>query len=207
MTILTCALIADGSSDRALIPLIKLLLREHFQSPFEEPQLIQGDRPDLVSRIKDALDKFAIDILFVHRDAENENYRCRESEIQQAVPPGRTDSVICVIPIKMTETWLLTDAIAIRCAVGNPNSEVALPLPKADKLEACQAQDVLFGVLTIASELGAQRRRKFKPEQYRHRVAELTSDLKLLRQIPSFKRFEDALLHCLKKYGESAKQT
>lgn len=203
MKIFTCALIADGSSDRALIPLIKLLLIEHLQTPFEEPQLIQSDKPDLASKIEDALDKFAVDILFIHRDAENEDYQHREAEIHRVVPIEQIDSVVCVVPIKMTETWLLTDPAVIRCAVGNPNSAVALPLPNLAKLEACQAKEVLFQVLTIASEFGAQRRRKFKPEKYRHRVAELTSDLKLLRRIPSFKRFEDALLHCLKKIGES----
>ena len=204
MKILTCALIADGSSDRALIPLIKLLLLAHLQSPFEEPQLIQTEKPDLGSKVEDALNKFAIDILFIHRDAENEDYQHREAEIHRVVPLEKIDSVVCVIPIKMTETWLLTDPVVIRCAVGNPNSAVSLPLPSLGKLEACQAKEVLFQVLTIASEFGAQRRRKFKPEKYRHRVAELTSDLKLLRKIPSFKRFENALLNCLKKLGESA---
>lgn len=204
MTIVTTGLIADGSSDRALIPLIKLLLKEHLLLPFEEPQLIQETKDSLAARVQDALEKYSLDILFIHRDAENETYEHREAEIRRSVPLDKLDSVIFVIPIKMTEAWLLTDPVAIRCAVGNPNSLIQLHLPKAAKVEQCQAKDVLFETLTLACELGAQRRRKFKPEKYRHRVAELISDLNSLRLIPSFKRLEEGLIPCLAKLNKGS---
>ena len=206
MQIITTALIADGTSDRALIPLLKLLLKEHLKLPFEEPQLIQGDSNDLQSKVHTALTNFSLDILFVHRDAENEPWERREEEIRNAIPPNLTNTVISVIPIKMTEAWLLTDPGAIRCAVGNPNSTEPLNLPKISKIEASAAKKVLFDALTLASEFGAQRRRKFRPEQYRHRVAELTTDLKLVRQIPSFKRMEDQLVPALTRLNAMEKE-
>lgn len=206
MQIITTALIADGTSDRALIPLLKLLLREHLKLPFEEPQLIQGDSNDLQSRIHTALTKFSLDILFVHRDAENESWEKREEEIRSAIPLNLTSKVVSVIPIKMTEAWLLTDPSAIRSAVGNPNSIEPLNLPKPSNIEASAAKKVLFDALTLAKEFGAQRRRKFRPEQYRHRVAELTNDLKLIRQIPSFKRMEDQLVPVLTRLNAAEKE-
>jgi hypothetical protein len=205
MTIVTTGLIADGSSDRALIPLLKLLLREHLTLPFEEPQFIDWDENDLSSKIRTALDRFSVDILFVHRDAENEDWVLRAEEIQKAIPANNSQNIVFVIPVKMTEAWLLTDVSAIRQAVGNPTSTVNLNLPKAKKIEACAAKEVLLAAITAAREYGPQRRRNFKPEQYRHRVAELTSDLKLLRQIPSFKRLEDSLRPLLEHLNESAK--
>lgn len=204
MTIVTTGLIADGTSDRALIPLLKLLLDEHLHVPFEEPQLIRGDQNDLAAKVKYALSKFSLDILFIHRDTENETWEHREAEIRKAVPPDAPESVVFVIPMKMTEAWLLTDEAAIRKAVGNPNSKVDLCLPATKKIESCSAKEVLFNALTLAKELGAQRRRTFKPDQYRHRVAELTSDLKSLRQIQSFKRLEDTLTPCLTKLNNAA---
>ena len=199
MTIVTIGLIADGTSDRALIPLLKLLLKEHLLLPFEELQLIKGEQNDLASKVRYALDKFSLDILFIHRDTENKPWEDREAEIRRAVPDDRLDLVVFVIPVKMTEAWLLTDAAAIRRAVGNSNSKVDLELPTIKKIESCSAKEVLFKALINAKEHGAQRRRTFKPDQYRYRVAELTSDLKSLRQIQSFKRLEDSLILCLTK--------
>jgi hypothetical protein len=72
-----------------------------------------------------------------------------------------------------------------------------LNIPKISKLESSSAKKVLFEVLTLASEFGPQRRYKFRPAQYRQRVAELTSDLALVRQIPSFKRMENQLIPLL----------
>lgn len=206
MQIITTALIADGTADRALIPLLKLLLKEHLTLPFEEPQLIQGDSNDLQSRVHTVLTKFSLDILFVHRDAENESWEKREEEIRNAIPHNLTSKVVSVIPIKMTEAWLLTDPSAIRSAVGNPNSTEPLNLPKISKIEASAAKKMLFDALTLASEFGAQRRRKFRPEQYRHRVAELTTDLNLIRQIPSFKRMEDQLVPVLTRLNAAERE-
>lgn len=206
MQVITTALIADGTSDRALIPLLKLLLKEHLRLPFEEPQLIQGDSNDLQSKVHTALTKFSLDILFVHRDAENESWEKREEEIRNATPHNLKNKVVSVIPIKMTEAWLLTDPSAIRSAVGNPNSTEPLNLPKVSKIEASAAKKMLFDALTLASEFGAQRRRKFRPEQYRHRVAELTTDLNLIRQLPSFKRMEDQLVPVLTRLNAAERE-
>jgi hypothetical protein len=43
--------------------------------------------------------------------------------------------VVCVIPVKMTEAWLLIDEKAIREAAGNPKGRQPLNLPKPSKTE------------------------------------------------------------------------
>ena len=52
----------------------------------------------------------------------------------------------------MTQARLLTDAKAIRSAVGNPHSHVDLAIPILNKLEACEAKDVLLNALTLAED-------------------------------------------------------
>ena len=201
--IITSAIITDGTSDRALIPLLQLLLNEHLKLPFEEPQFVHSTSNILSEKIADAIQKFEVDILFIHRDAENENWEKRKKEIVDAIPAGLTISVIPVIPIKMTEAWLLTDPVAIRMAVGNQHSNQKITLPKITQIENCDAKQVLLTALTEAKELSTQRRRKFRPEQFRHRVAELTSNLQLIRQIPSFHRLEQCLAPILLKLNSS----
>jgi hypothetical protein len=198
MQVITTGLIVDGSSDRALIPLIKQLFKTHLAAPFSEPELIAPPVNNLTEKIKYAVTNFSFDLLFVHRDAENEPTEKRVAEITQATPMGN-HPVICVIPVKMTESWLLSSESAIRHAVGNPNSKVKLTLPKSKQIESCDAKLVLNTALTTACEHGTQRRRKFNPEQYRYRVAELTTDLVALRKIPSFRKLEMDLIDMLKQ--------
>lgn len=198
MQIITTGLIVDGSSDRALIPLLKQLFKTHLAAPFSEPEMIATPINNLAGKIEYAVNNFSFDLLFVHRDAENETSEKRISEITQAMPMGN-HPVICVVPIKMTESWLLTSEVAIRQAVGNPNSKIKLSLPKSNKIESCDAKFILNTALTAACELGAQRRRKFNPEQYRYRVAELTTDLAALRKISSFRKLETDLIDMLKQ--------
>lgn len=204
MTIIRLGLITDGSSDRALIPIITLLLKKYLQLPYEPIEYITCDTNDLPTKVLDVANKYSLDILFIHRDSENESWEKRNLEIQDATPHSFVGRVIPVIPIKMTETWLLTDAKAICNAVGNPNSVINLALPTSKQLEKCAAKTVLLAALTSASELGTKRRRKFRPEQFRHIVAELTVDLTLLRRIPSFQRLEDALRPLLNTLNQTA---
>lgn len=204
MNVVVTGLVADGTSDRALIPLLRLLLKEHLQIPFEEPQFIDVERHNLAGKIKHATEKYSLDVLFVHRDAENEEWEKRVAEIQGSTPIANQTPIVSVIPIKMTEAWLLTDVQAIRSAVGNPNSNVELPLPNHKKIEQSAAKKILLESLVIACEAGANRRRRFKPEQYRQRVAELVSDLDSLRKLPSFQRLEDDLIPHLEKLNQAA---
>lgn len=203
MRTLSTGLIADGSSDQVLIPLLTTLLGELLpDTGFQPPQWIAPmGKKTLAEKIDHALDtqQFQLDILFVHRDSENETPEKRMLEISKATPPHGPHPIVCVLPVKMTEAWLLTSANVIRKAVGNPHSNVQLQLPQASKIESCDAKSVLFAALTGAAELGTQRRRKFKPESYRLRVAELTNDLSALREIPSFQQLEAALRSLLKQ--------
>jgi hypothetical protein len=204
MDTLSTGLIADGSSDQSLIPLLTTLLGELLpETRIETPQWIAPTNKNALSeKIAYALDpeNFQFDILFVHRDAENETIAKRVEEISQSTPAGKYP-IVCVIPVKMTESWLITSDKVIKEAVGNSHSQAKLALPAQNKIESCDSKTVLLAALTEASEYGAQRRRKFKPEQFRHRVAELTTDLTALRKISSFKKMENALIDILEERG------
>ena len=206
MDTLSTGLITDGSSDQALIPLLTTLLSDLLpQARIDTLQWIApANKNSLSEKISYALDtgNFQLDILFVHRDAENETVAKRVEEISQSTPAGK-HPIVCVIPVKMTESWLITSDKAIKEAVGNSHSKAKLDLPAQNKIESCDAKAVLFEALTQAREHGAHRRRKFKPERFRQRVAELTTDLTALRKIPSFKLMEDALLDILQRRNTS----
>ena len=187
-------LVTDGSSDRLLKPLIELLFSEHTDLPYQVncaeglPPLAGG----LKSRIERALDLFPCDFLFVHRDEEGVGMAIRQQEINNSWPASeQTTVLICVIPVRMTEAWLIANAKPIRLAVGNPNGTEVLDLPAVKDIELSpDPKEILFTALKIASGLNARRKALFNPHHYRHRVSELTDDLAPLRMLASFRHLE-----------------
>jgi hypothetical protein len=193
MPALTCTLVADGSSDRVLVPLLEMLLDEHCPGPYRSPHFVElpAGLP-LTDRIEQALDLYPCDLLFVHRDAEKAAPATRADEIQQALTRfAHCPAAVMVIPVRMTESWLLVDEKAIRTASGNPSGKAALNLPGLAKIEALpDPKEVLFEALRTASELAPNRLRKFNPEEKRHRVTDLMDSLDRLRRLPSFQHLE-----------------
>jgi hypothetical protein len=190
----SATLVTDGSSDRLLKPLIELLFDDHTDLPYQVncaeglPPIADG----LKSRIESALELFPCDFLFVHRDDEGVDITVRQQEIENSWPAGaQTTVLICVIPVRMTEAWLITNEKPIRSAVGNPNGTVVIDLPAAKDIESSpNPKEILFTALKAASELNARRKARFNPHQFRHRVSELIDDLAPLRLLASFKHLE-----------------
>jgi hypothetical protein len=198
MVAFACTLLADGSSDRALEPILERLLDLHCPHPWDLQfaQPLHGKPKGLAARIAAALDHYPCDLLFVHRDAEAAEPEVRQLEIENAWASCRADRhLVTVIPVRMTEAWLLLDEAAIRQAAGKPNGRLPLELPPPARLEALKnPKEALFSALRSASELSARRLQAFSPEARRHRVSELIASIETsferLRALPSFLRLE-----------------
>lgn len=194
-------LVADGSSDKVLQYIINWLLRELLpdtpvESFFSDPRMlgsIPTDKNPLQSKIERSLNRHLdIDILFIHRDAEREAPQNRFDEIKQAIDAiTDTPPHVCVVPVRMTEAWLLIDENAIRDAASNPNGKVKLDIPPLKKIEDLpDPKKVLHELLRQASELRGRRLKNFNVHQVIHRLAELTRDYAALRQLSAFQQFE-----------------
>ena len=192
--VVTCTLLADGSLDQVLLPILQWLLDNHCNSitrlRFANP--LQTASRGLQERISAALDLYPCHVLFVHRDAERDEPANRQQEVERAWHSiEREQHLITIVPVRMTEAWLLVDAAAIRTAAGNPNGGVKLDMPDLDRLEQLpDPKALLFELLTRATELGPQRLRKFSPEARRHRIAEVMAGFDRLRALPSFVHLE-----------------
>lgn len=193
---LTYTLIADGSSDRALIPIIDWSLDQiadlRYTSQYAEVSLKKSE--GLFRRAEEAIKFYECDILLVHRDAETLSIDRRIEEIRSHLSKlGKP--YVPVVPVRMTEAWLLVDEQAIRSAANNPNGKAELDMPRVDRLEDIpDPKNMLFEKLKLASELPPGRLRKFRPESCCHRVAELISDFSQLRNLSAFVQFEDDLI-------------
>ena len=202
-------LLSDGSSDRALIPILDWLLQNHLndfaiQSQWADLRPFNKLlRNTLEKRIKLSLDLYPCDILFIHRDAERETHEARINEIRTAITQLASSvsiPTVCIVPVRMTEAWLLFDISALRKAASNPNGSVALQLPDIRRIEhEPDPKNVLHKILRQASGLSSRRLKSFSASDCTHRVSELINDFSPLRILPAFNALESELIDVIQK--------
>lgn len=154
------ALLCEGTSDAALVAVLRRLLLEAgadsaigeaipltgtIRRKFEH--LIAGGKPP--------------QLVFVHRDSDTRDPEPRYDEIRHgAEEAGWSGPVVCVVPIQMTEAWLLTSADEIRSVAGRANGRAPLNLPNLSEIErTSDAKARLRHAYLTASETTGRRRR------------------------------------------------
>lgn len=159
---------------------------------------------ELAERMRGAGELFPCDLLFVHRDAEREPLEARVAEIESAAASMAIDELVPVVPVRMTEAWLLFDLPAIRQAAGNPSGGLEIAVPELDQVESePDPKTLLREALLAASEKKGRRRSQLKRDLGRRvqRVGEYIEDFSPLRQLPAFRRFEAETRKVLHRIG------
>jgi len=188
-------LISDGSSDATLIPIIKFALKSRFNA-----YDFIGERADFYrvpNRPKTLHDKVVVgrdlynpNIIFVHRDCEKDTIENRYNEIDQALLNLDTTNLFKIVPLRMTEAWLMIDPMAIRLAVNNPNGTIKFSLPAAKSLEGIvDPKQYLESLLRMASELKGRRLDSLNTRRAIHLVADHIKDYTPLFNLTSFQSF------------------
>lgn len=96
-------------------------------------------------------------LAFVHRDAERATPESRRQEILRVMP--NSSQVVPVVPVRMTEAWLILDERAIREVAGRPNGHTSLGLPRVSAAEAvADPKGLLRQALEKAAEPNGRRR-------------------------------------------------
>jgi hypothetical protein len=198
MTELRYTLVSDGSSDRALMPLVKWIIRQHLpdwavDDQWADFRTMRNPPRSLNARIEASLDLFPCDLLIIHRDAEKASRATRVGEIRKAlVGIDGVPHVIFAIPVRMMEAWFLFHEQAIRESSGNRSGVLPLDLPsRPDSIP--NPKRVLHDLLRQASERRGRKLWKFKPDACLHRLANLIDDYSPLRSLSAFVEFEEEL--------------
>jgi hypothetical protein len=208
---LRLTLLADGRSDACLLVLLRWLVggaaRDvQIESAFADLGLVREPPKTLDARIRAAVDLYPCDLLFVHRDAESLPADDRIAEIRRAVDAAATGGHwVPVVPVRMTEAWLLVDERAIRLAAANPSGTVPLNLPPLSRLETLPSPKLaLRGALEVASGRTGRRLEQFRRDMGQHvqRVAQVMQQKEKLRDLAAFKRLEKDTREALRGLAE-----
>jgi len=210
MTEIYYTIVSDGTSDRSLIPVLDWLIKHAGFAGTVEGTIVdyrlfksKNTGNHLADRILYALEYFPCDLLLIHRDAEGRSRAERLQEITNALqvvfPITQEIPSVCVVPVRMTEAWLLFSEDAIRYAAGNLSGRIPLALPAPDTLEQLPDPNVvLHNLIKLASGLGARRKQSFMPYRFQHRVTEYMNDFSQLRTLPSFSALESDLINVIR---------
>jgi hypothetical protein len=93
----------------------------------------------LSERIAQAIDWYPSELLFIHRDAETQTLQKRVDEILKAPQSLKDEAArhpVPIIPVRMTEAWLLISKPALRAAACNRDGKVPLQMPSLQALES-----------------------------------------------------------------------
>ena len=187
--------VCEGSSDTPLIDHVQRLLIRYGQPDPDGEAWYHGSR--VADRIRQGLKAAGgLHLLFVHRDADTAGAEARYQEIEIAVRDVEQEGMpwIGVVPVRMTEAWLLLDETAIRDVVGKPGGRTPLDLPAPEHAErVANPKERLRDALLTASGNRGRRRRRFAREFPRLR-RRLLQDLPIggeLERLESWTRFRD----------------
>lgn len=197
-------LVADGPSDKRLVPIARWVIQQHTTRPIASTWadfsvLPVAARPrTLHERIRAAAEYFPADLLLVHRDAETETRDTRVREIRGACPDDLSESAVPLVTVRMQEAWLLISEPAIRAAAGNPRGRNRLDLPPVGALESvADPKFLLYQALEEASGLAGRHLSRFNVAAAAYRVSELIEDFSDLRRLQAFVAFEQDLVGTL----------
>lgn len=197
-------LLTEGSTDAALLPILDWTIQRHTQQIFYGEFAYRRGQ-GLAEKICNALDDAPCDLLFIHRDSDREDPVRRYEEIQAALTEAGVDlPSICVVPVRMTEAWLLFDVGVLRQAAGNRNSRVPLNLPTLAQLEnIADPKAVLRDALRVASERRGRKLDEFNKQipAAMRRITQLTDDFTPLLRLSAFQRLQDDVRITLEAQG------
>lgn len=187
-------LACEGVSDAPLVSVIReLLLDAGATSAYGESLPMSATVEDKVHRV---LREFTgINLLFVHRDSDSRNHDHRYNEIRDgADKAGWELPLVAVVPVHMTEAWLLTSELEIREIAGKPSGRTPLNLPGINGVERCADPKTVLRDAYMAASESTGRKRKTAERAFGARRAALLERLDIqgdVGRLASFARLRD----------------
>lgn len=219
MTTLVLALYAEGRTDERFLPIVIqrtaeqiLTLRGRMTVDILEPMVLgrkvidHEKHPTYAERVLAAARHTAgYHALILHADADHPT---AERAMSERIQPGldlvqQTDERVCdqilpLVPIRMTEAWLLADPDALRAVIGTRMDAQALGLPaRSRQVESDpDPKQTLQQVIQTALANRPRRRRRLSLGSLYEPLARQIN-LEQLNMIPAYQQFVDDLTKTL----------
>lgn len=189
--------VCEGTSDLPLADIVeKLFIEREIDVRLSKPDyaLLGKVEKDTESRVRAGIMLLggAVDLVVVHRDADSAGPNERRNEIARAVSSVcPAVATVPVIPVRMTEAWLLLDEDAIRHVAGNPRGRAALSVPALRRIEAVSdPKHLLQECLVKAADCSGRRRERVvkRFNEHRRQLLQRVDHLGPINELPSWRQ-------------------
>lgn len=200
---ISSVLVSEGTSDICIQRIASLLVNEI------QPAIVLEFKPDngvpishppggLNAKLKNAVDLYSPNLLFIHRDADKAGLAARRMEIERALRVEglvNTSQPVITIPKREIEAWLLADQTAILKALGT--NKLGPSYPKLKQIEDLDAKACLKKVVEESLTLAGYRPKDMRFPLARFRISQNLTDLASLRKLSAFQAFEEDLQNAI----------
>lgn len=166
----------EGTCDSGIVPHIEAIAADHdLDVAVTDPELDRLPKPPglaVEDKLRAVLDVGGVyDLIVVHRDADNQGVAARIDEIAAAVCAVSAEVPhVPVVPVRITEAWLLTSEDELRRVAGNPKGRISLDLPPVGALERiADPKELLRDTLAKASGVSGRRLDQVRKRFSQHR--------------------------------------
>lgn len=159
----------------------------------------------IIEASRKGVDIFGITILCVHVDTDNNSY---ENVFRNKITPAlsaieNAENDICkvivpVVPVKMTEAWMLVDKTLFKREIGTTKTDQELDIYKEPEQYA-DPKSTIEKVIRIALQERTRRHRKELTISDLYLSMGQSISIDKLKQIPSYNKFQDYIRSAFKK--------
>lgn len=209
------ALYAEGSTDQRFLPeVIRRTIKQNLNQSGQPYIDVQPVNPISFSKIGMKQDECILhaarqavnyNILIVHTDAD---HRTAERALKERFYPGyllvqQAKDGVCscilpIVPVHMTEAWMLADPEALRTALGTYKSTQELGLPlKAKLVEADSNPKQTLKMIVSKANTHRSRSRQLEVSSL-YTILGRTVDLSRLSAVPAYQHFVQDLINAFR---------
>ena len=156
---------------------------------------------------KVGFDKYGILLLFVHADADSiDDSQTFQSRINPAIAyvNQQDEALFCkhlvaVVPIQMTEAWMLADKTLLKSEIGVEGSDIDLGIHRNPE-EISNPKALIENIIRISKENNAKRkRRKGLTISDLYQIIGQSVDISELEKLTSYMKFKNSLIAKLRE--------
>ncbi len=172
-------------------------------------QYIEKQRGDFVEAVKiyaQRAEKRGIMVLCVHTDADDAtdtnifNYKIKPAFTAVDNAPGEhfCKNLVAIVPVQMTEAWLLSDKELLKAEIGTRKSNEDLGINKSPEIYADPKQTIETAIRIARQDLTKRRRRNLTIAELYSPIGQKIS-LNTLEKLPSYQKFKEAVRDAFRK--------
>ncbi|HQU82514.1 MAG TPA: DUF4276 family protein [Pyrinomonadaceae bacterium] len=214
--IVTIGFITEGTTD---VRFLGQIIRRTFeivafdcQGEIEvyEPEHIKshGEFIDEVFRASQDAHKIGMNVLCIHTDADsNSDKHVIEHKINPAFEnvansenTSLCKNLVAVIPIQMTEAWMLADKDVLKNQIDTVLTDQDLEIHRQPENYADPKAAIENAIRISRRDLPRRRRYEFEISEL-YQIIGQTADLKKLAQLHSYQKFKNGVVEAFKKLG------